>query len=92
MVDNGPTAGDLGGNEALVGAENRHRMGGPVLLHVGKHAGDAFGGDFTIDHAQPEELPGELLDLFPGGCHGALRVSDGAKGQTPESSRAAASL
>ncbi|MFM9081683.1 MAG: hypothetical protein ACKOTE_16405, partial [Opitutaceae bacterium] len=88
VVHNGAAAGDLGGDEALVCAQHGHGMGRAMLLDVGEHAGDAFGGDFPVDHAQPEELPGELLDLFPGGCHGALRAAV----QTPESSRAAVSL
>jgi len=92
VVDHGAAASDLGGNQALVGTEHRDGVGRAVLFDIGEHTGDALGRDFTVDHAQPEKLSGELLDLFPGGCHGAVRVSVGARSQTPDSSRAAASL
>ena len=71
MLDDRLAAGHLGGDQPAVGFEHRGRLGRPVLLDVGQHAGDALGGELAIDEAQLEKLPGELLDVLVAGGHGA---------------------
>jgi hypothetical protein len=61
-------AGDFGGEEAVVGAEEVEGARGVVFVDVGKHRGNALGRGTSVGaKAQLEELACELGGAFVGG-------------------------
>ena len=52
MFDEGDSAGEFDGDQAVVGLEHEHRVGGGGLLDVGEDALDALRGHGAVDEAQ----------------------------------------
>lgn len=64
---------ELDGNQTVISLEYEYGVGRGVFFDVGEDARHTIGGNDTVNHAQFEELAGELLGLFSDGGH-AKRV------------------